>query len=142
MRQLAAVHAHAAVLGAAREAGYGLARIEPSLRVEGVLDRAESVELLGAELHAHLVDFFHADAMLAGDRAAHGDALLQHLGGKELGALQLLAVVGIEEDERMQVAVAGMEYVRAAQAVFLLQAGDELEHLAKALARDRAVHAV
>jgi len=42
----------------------------------------------------------------------------------------------------MQVAVAGVENVRAAQAVFLLHRADELEHLAQALARDRAVHAV
>ena len=42
----------------------------------------------------------------------------------------------------MQVAVAGVEDVRAAQAVLLLHRRRSPQHLAEALARDRAVHAV
>src|SRR5438552_17109296 len=42
----------------------------------------------------------------------------------------------------MQVAVAGVKHVRAAQRVLLLHLGDEVEHLAQALARNGAVHAV
>ena len=80
--------------------------------------------------------------MLAGDGAAHLDALLQHLARELLGAVQLVGVVGVEQDERMQVAVAGVEHVRAAQAVFALHGGDEGQHLAQALARNGAVHAV
>ena len=42
----------------------------------------------------------------------------------------------------MQVAVAGVKNVRAAQLVLPLHLGDELEHRPEAAARDRAVHAV
>ena len=42
----------------------------------------------------------------------------------------------------MQVAVAGMEYVGAAQAVLRLHLRDEVQNLAEALARNGAVHAV
>jgi hypothetical protein len=80
--------------------------------------------------------------MLAGDRAADRDALLQHLGSEELGAVQLVGAVRVEKNERVQVAVAGMEYVRAAQAVLLLHLADESEHFAQALARNGPVHAV
>src|SRR6266852_1314985 len=93
----------------------------------------------GAELRAHLVDLLDADAVLAGDRAADRDALLEHLARELLGARELVGTVGVEQDQRMQVAVARMEHVRAAQAVFALHFRNEVEDLAEALARDRAV---
>ena len=43
------------------------------------------------------------------------DAQLQDLGTEVLGAPQLVGVVGVEQDQRMQVAVAGVEDVGAAQ---------------------------
>ena len=42
----------------------------------------------------------------------------------------------------MQIAVAGMEHIGAAQRIFCFHGGDEPQHLAQALARDGAVHAV
>ena len=51
-------------------------------------------------------------------------------------------LAGVEQDQRMQVAVAGMEHVRAAQAVLRSQRLDAAQHLAPGAARDRAVHAV
>src|SRR5256885_4143109 len=44
--------------------------------------------------------------MLARDRAAHGHAGLQDVGAEQLAAVQLVGVVGIEQDQRVQVAVA------------------------------------
>lgn len=41
------------------------------MRIEPLLERQEKVELLTRKLHAHLVDFFNAHAMLAGHRTAH-----------------------------------------------------------------------
>jgi hypothetical protein len=58
--------------------------------------------------------------VLAGHRAAHGHAGLQDVGAEELAAVQLVRVVGIEQDQRVQVAVAGVEDVAAAQLVLLL----------------------
>ena len=70
------------------------------------------------------------DAVLAGDGAADLDAQLEDLAAERLGALQLVRVVGVEQDQRMQVAVAGVEHVGAAQAVLLLHLGDARQHLA------------
>ncbi len=94
------------------------------------------------ELHAHRVDLLDADAMLAGDGAADLHAQLQDLGAEMLGAVEFAGLVGVEQDQRMQVAVAGMEHVGAAQAVLDLHVGDAQQHLRQVLARDGAVHAV
>ena len=54
----------------------------------------------------------------------------------------LVGDVGVVHDERMQIAVAGVEDVRAAQPVLLRQLLDPPQHRAERLARNRAVHAV
>ena len=59
--------------------------------------------------------------MLAGQHAADLDAELQDLGAELLGAVEFARLVGIVEDQRMQIAVAGMKDVGDAQAVFLRQ---------------------
>ena len=52
-------------------------------------------------------------------------------------------VVGVEQDQRMQVAVAGVEHVRrSAGRTSSPSRAMKLQHLAQALARDGAVHAV
>src|SRR5512134_3978984 len=142
VRQRAAANDHPSELGATLQRGDVLAGVEQAGRVERPLDAAEALELRAGELRAHLVDLLDADAVLAGDRAADLDALLEHLAGELLGAMQLVRVVRVEQDQRVQVAVAGVEDVRAAQAVLALQFGDELQHRAEARARNRAVHAV
>ena len=121
MGQLAAVHPHAAVLGAARERRHRLAGFS-SRAGRRALHRVEQLELGPAELHAHLVDFLHPDAVLAGDGAAHLDTFFQHLGGELLGAMQLVGIVGVEQDQRKQVAVAGVEHVRQRKPYFLSMA--------------------
>ena len=49
--------------------------------------------------------------MLAGEAAADLDAELQDVGAGVLGLLQLARVVGVEQDQRVQIAVAGVEDV-------------------------------
>src|SRR6185503_1600142 len=98
VRELAAAHVHAAEFSATRECRHGFAGIEQALRVERALERVEHFELLAAELHAHLVDLLHADAVLAGDRSADRDAFLQYLGGELLGPRQLAGIVRVEQD--------------------------------------------
>src|SRR5436853_526040 len=109
MRQPAGVHMHAGVLGTARKRRHGLAGIEQPLRIESALHGVEQLELVWPELRAHLVDLLDAHAVLAGDRAADRHALLQHLGRELLGAMELVGAVGVEQDERVQIAVPGME---------------------------------
>jgi hypothetical protein len=56
--------------------------------------------------------------VLAGDGAAHRDAGFQDFGAKQFAAAQLVSIVGVKQNQRVQVAIAGMEYVGAAQLVF------------------------
>ena len=74
MRQLPAVYVHPAHLGAAVKRWHRLAGIEQPLGIEGALDRVKALQLQRCELHAHLIDLFDADAVLAGDRPASLDA--------------------------------------------------------------------
>ena len=132
---------HLPVLGAALQRRYDLARVEPAGGVEGALERVHLLALLDAELHAHRAQLLDTDAVLSGDGAAERDAGFQDLGAEELAAVQLVGVVGVEEDQRVQVAVAGVEDVAAAQCVLLLHLGNRQQDVGQALARNRAVHA-
>src|SRR5471032_2598172 len=65
--QHAALDVHAPVLGAARQRGDDLARVEQPLRVEGRL-QCQHLRALGfRELHAHRIELLRAHAMLAAD---------------------------------------------------------------------------
>ena len=66
--------------------------------------------------------------MLAGDRTAFVDTQPENVGTKLLGFFQVARLVGIIQDQRMQVAVTGMENVGAAQAIVLRQLGDPAQH--------------
>ena len=105
------MHMHRAEFGAAVQRRHGLAGIEQAGRIERGLDGMELGQFRAAELHAHLVDLLDADAVLAGDGAADFHAQLQDAAAEFLGALQFAWLVGVEQDQRMQVAVAGMEHV-------------------------------
>ena len=75
------------------------------------LTRCCAVEIDLGEHHRHQIALLDADAVLAGQHAADLDAELQDLGAEMLGALQFARLVGVVEDQRMQIAVAGMEHV-------------------------------
>jgi len=64
-----------------------------------------------AELHTHLIDFLESNAMLTGNRAADPNAQLQNLSAQCLGAFKLARFSGIVQNERVQIAVAGMKHV-------------------------------
>ena len=117
------MHDHAAELGAAAQLGEHLAGIEQVVGIEGALHAHLLVEIDLGELHAHQVALLDADAVLAGQHAADPHAEPQDVGAELLGAAQLVGVVGVEQDQRMQVAVAGMEDVDHAQAVRLATSG-------------------
>ena len=69
----------------------------------------EDADLLVIELRAHLVDLLAAHAMFTGDAAAGGHAQFQNPAADLLGQLKLPGLVGIEQDQRVHVAVTGME---------------------------------
>src|SRR5258707_949600 len=103
MRKDAAMDMHPAPLGAALERGHRLPGIQDAARIEGALHVVERGELGSAELHAHLPQLLDAHAVLAGDRAADFDALLEDPPSQFLAALELSGLAGIVEDARMDV---------------------------------------
>src|SRR5450759_1734395 len=139
---LSGVHMHAAELGAARECGHRLAGIEQRVLVECGFHAPEGCEFRGAELEAHIVDLLDADTVLAGDGTADLDRKLEDLATERFRAFEFAWRVGVVEDHRVQIAVAGMKHVGATQPVLFFHFGDAAQHLADALARNRAVHAV
>ena len=106
------------------------------MRIEGAFDREHLLVFFGRELHAHAVDLLDAHPVLAGDGAAHGHARLQNIGAKQLAALELVGVVGIKKNQRVQIAVASMEHIEALEAVLDLHLGDRLQYVGQALTRN------
>ena len=102
-----------------RELREDLAGIEQVVRIEGAFDAHLLVEIDLGEHLRHQVALLDADAMLAGQHAADLDAEPQDVGAEFLGVLELAGLVGVEQDQRMQIAVAGMEHIDDAQAVCL-----------------------
>src|SRR5262245_9900750 len=119
-----------------------LVRVEQPLRVEHGLEAHLQPQVGLAELHAHEVALLEAHAVLAREAAAHVDAQLEDLGARLLGSLGLGRIVGVVEDERMQVAVAGVEDVGHPETVVVADVRNLDQHLAEAPERDNAVHAV
>src|SRR5215216_4926600 len=115
-RHLSAAHMHAAELGAAMQRRKHLAGIEQALGVERAFEALLRLEVDLREHGRHEIALLHPDAVLAGEHAAHLDAQLEDLGAECFGALQLARLVGVVEDERMQVAVASVKHVSDAQA--------------------------
>src|SRR5690606_14712540 len=140
-RQLAAPDVHAAKFGTAVEGREHLARIEQPVGIERALDPLLLLEVDFGEHLAHQVALLDADAVFAGQHAALFGAQLQDVGPERLGAPQLIVVVRVIQDERMQVAIAGMEHVGAAQAVLALERRNPCQHLRQPAARYGPVHA-
>ena len=77
--------------------------------------------------------------MLGRDAAAAGDALLQNLASRGHGPLDLLPVALVEQQDRMDVAVAGMGHVDDADLMFLADLGRAANDLRQPRARHHAV---
>ncbi len=100
------------------------------------------LEVRRVELIRHEIALLDADAVLARQHAADVDAELQDLEAERFGSLDLAGHIGVVEDQRVQVAVAGVEDIRNAQPVALLHLRHRAQHARQLAARDRAVHAV
>jgi hypothetical protein len=121
---------------------HGFAWVEQATWIEGRFDRMKLSELGGCELEAHFVQLFDADTVFARDRATDGDTQLENAAAELHRTLELGIVVGVEGDQRMQIAVAGMKDVGYRQIEFAGQRADALKHRRQLAARNRAVHAV
>ena len=113
------MHMHAAEFGTAMQGRKHLAGVEQPLRIEGAFDPLLLIEVDLAEHLRHQVALFDTNAMLTGQNATEFDAGPQDIGAKRLGAFDLAGLIGVIENERVQIAVAGMEHVGTAQIVFL-----------------------
>src|SRR6266478_1239164 len=109
--------------------GEDFAGVEGGIGIEGVVDAAHEIEVgVGLE-ERHELGFFHADAVLAGERAADFDAIADDFGGGLEGAFELLFVARIEEHDGMEVAVAGVKNVADLKAVLIADLLDAAESL-------------
>jgi hypothetical protein len=67
MRQVAGVHTHASKFGTSMQGGHGLAGIQQTTRIESMFDGMEDLQLIAAELHAHLIDLLGSSGFGVGD---------------------------------------------------------------------------
>ena len=116
----ARVHVLAPLLGAAAQRRIDLAGIEAHVGIERVLHAMLDLEVRRVELIRHEIALLDADAVLARQHAADVDAELQDLEAERFGSFDLAGDIGVVEDQRMQVTVAGVKNIRDAQPVALL----------------------
>src|SRR4051794_33535521 len=88
---------------------HDLARVGEAVGVEGAAQLLERGEVGPVEPLRHVALLVDAGSVLAGDRAARLHAGEDDLAGELLGALGLAGRVTVVADERVQVAVAGVE---------------------------------
>src|SRR5215213_7737130 len=101
-----------------------LAGVHEVLRVDCLLDRAMQPQRRVVPLLPEVTGLDEAEAVLARDRAAHLRGGREQLGGGGARALQLGWVARVDEERRVQVAVARMAPAAGLQAM----AGADLQH--------------
>ena len=104
---------------AARAAGEDLARVEQTLGVEGAAQALHGGEVGGRVQLPHHRALLDPHPVLPGDGAAEADAHAQDLVRRIERPLLRRRIVGIEQDVRVEVAVAGMEYIAGLEPALL-----------------------
>jgi hypothetical protein len=113
------MHVHASELGASPQLRKHLARIEQMVGIESAFDPHLLVEVDLVEHFRHQVALLHPHSVLAGQHAADLDAEPQDVGAETLSLVELAGYVGVVENQRVQVAVAGVKDIGDAEPVFL-----------------------
>ena len=101
-----------------------LARIAEPTRVDRVAQLLHHVEVIVGEHARHVVLLVRADAVLAGDRAAGFDAVCEDLAGHFFRQRRLPRNPLVVADQRVEVAIAGVEDVADGQSRSLAERGD------------------
>src|SRR4051812_21046974 len=109
--------------------GKNLRRVEQPARVEDAAHAHLLLQVRLGELAPHEVALLDADAVLAGEAAADLDAELQDVVARPLGLFHLARLVDVEQDQRVQVAVAGVEHVGHAEPLRAADLVDALQHM-------------
>ena len=119
-----------------------LARIQLALRVKDALDALLLLQVLFIEHRGHELFFLKADTVFTGQDATDFHAQAQDIRTELFGFFQFLRVVRIKQDQRVQVAVAGMKHVCHLQSVLVRHFPDPGQYVGEFPARDGAVHTV
>ena len=80
--------------------------------------------------------------MFTADGSTQLNGALQNGRAERFGALKFARYMGVVHDQWMQIAVAGMEHVDTAEAIFLLHLGDVSQHGRDLSSRNGSIHAV
>jgi hypothetical protein len=111
--------------------GEYFAGIERAFRIERVVNAAHEYEIGVIEEERHEFAFFHTDAVFAGEAAADFDAVADDFGRGLHGALELLVVADIVENDGMEVAIASVKDVADVEAELSADFLDATESLRK-----------
>ena len=119
MWQLATMHVHTAILSTTMQGRYGLIRVQQLCRIKGCFNPKECVPLFFIKLYTHGIDLFDPHTMLTRDGAAQRNAGFENFIAEVFCTVPLVFIRTIKQNQRMQIAVAGVEDVGDAEAVFL-----------------------
>lgn len=114
----------AAAFDAVAAAGQQFGRAASAVGVEGVANGDHGGQILGREQLGHEGHLLDADAVLSGHAAADTDAFFEDLMAGMKNSLDLVAIALVEEQDGMNIAVAGMKHVRNSNVVAM---GDILD---------------
>jgi len=108
-----------AEFGAPVQCRKDLARIQQAIWIEGAFEALLLLEVIIVEHRTHKVTLLNSNAVLARQNAPDLDAKLEDFAPELFCFLQFTGVVGIIEDQRMQISIACMKDVGDTEAVML-----------------------
>src|SRR5579863_6635339 len=138
-RQFPGMDVQPAQFGAAMQLREDLAGVQQPFGIEGAFEALLMGKIVLVEHRAHQIALLDADPVLASQHPADFDAQPQDVGAEGFGALDLALLVGVVEDERVEVAVAGVKHIGDAEPVPLRKLADASEHLRQPRPRDRPI---
>src|SRR5438445_9027545 len=100
----------------ARSRGKDLSGIHQAVRVERHLDRPHDIDGF-AELIDEIVDLAEPDAMLARAGAVHRNGASNHAGLQRFGAVNLVRLCGVDQDQHVEIAITDMPDDRSYETV-------------------------
>ena len=134
------MHMQAAKLGTAVQMRKHLAGIQQMIGIKSAFQTLLLFHIIFGKLDRHQITFFNANAMFASQYTTHFDTAPQNIGAKILGPRQFARLVGIKQDQRVQIAVTRMKDIGHTQPVFLAECCHQHHHIGQTPPRDGAIH--
>ena len=79
--------------------------------------------------------------MLTGQNTAHFHTAAQDVSAKILGPFQFTGLIRIKQNQRMQIAITGMEHIGDTQPIFLAERRHSYHHVRQSPTWNGAIHA-